>query len=333
MNVRRLLFALGSLVALVTPAFADAPGSIDVTCDVDRTQFRTAARSLSGSDTVTFRLWSDATPGAPDAQIGSDYTIALSALNVIKRYTDRYDHVTPRKSARVEAAIGSDESPVLLPVGGVAYVDLTVATTTLGCDNAATNSPTLRRRLQAAPFARESSHAETCDTCTTAGPPLVPGAACASNERLTWSGTAFVCSPEISARVHFTSDLAIAGATLYVIDWDSERWDTASIHNTSVNPSRLTAPVEGIYQIFCSVWWDSGGSGGHFVHLRHNGGTYLASQAMPAYALGPILSGVTVNTVYRLAAGEYLECLVNSESASSVSAGGFSSEFGLVKLN
>ena len=58
-----------------------------------------------------------------------------SAVAVFKRHADRYDGVKPRKTARIDAAIGSDGSPVLLPLDGIAWMDLTVGSTTLGCDD------------------------------------------------------------------------------------------------------------------------------------------------------------------------------------------------------
>jgi hypothetical protein len=208
MTIRRSFLVLALLALSSKSATSAVPGSAEITCDVDRTQFRTAARVLQSTDSVTFRLWTDEDPSPPNTQIGSDYMVPLSALNVIKRYTDRYDHVSPRKSARIGAVIGSDGSPVVLPVDGIAYIDVTVGAATLGCDHAATASATQRRRVQAVAFAVESGHSETCEACDSVAPPLVPPAACAPDEKLVWTGSAFSCEPSLTCL--FTSEV---GAT------------------------------------------------------------------------------------------------------------------------
>lgn len=64
--------------------------------------------------------------------------------------------------------VGSDGSPVLLPANGQAYLEVQVGTSLFGCDFAATGDPSIRRRLQSVPFAQESDHSDTCETCTVA---------------------------------------------------------------------------------------------------------------------------------------------------------------------
>lgn len=63
------LFRVLSILALASialPALADVPGSIEVTCDVSRTDFRLAA---FGQSDVKFKLWSTPTAGT---QLGAD---------------------------------------------------------------------------------------------------------------------------------------------------------------------------------------------------------------------------------------------------------------------
>lgn len=315
MKIPRLLPSLTMLAFLPARGFADTPGAVEITCDVDRTQFRSAART-SPPD-VTFRLWSDSDPGAPDSQIGPDYTIALSDLNVIKRYTDRYDGVGPRKTARIQAAIGSDASPVVLPVGGVAYLDLTVGSTTLGCDHAASGSTTARRRLQAVAFARESNHSETCETCES------------------------IASP-VSARVAINSNHVIANSALTSLSWDAERWDTgcpgAGVFDGGA-PSRLTACSTGKYLVFANITWNNFPTGYRFAGLRVNGAPPLiASQQTTADVTTN--SDSSISTVIDLAAGDYVEVVVFQNngtpvevSPSSAPPASTAPAFGITKLH
>lgn len=160
--MRKEMLAIGFVVASALNGIAAVPGGIEITCDVPRTKFRTAA---SGQTVVNFRLWSMASGGS---QLGSDYTVTTGSLAVAKRYTDKYDSVSSRKTARINAVIGSDGSPVLLPSDGQAYLEVQVGTSVFGCDLAASGSESTRRRLLSVAFARESSHSQTCETCTTA---------------------------------------------------------------------------------------------------------------------------------------------------------------------
>lgn len=320
MRFHRFYLLLGMLALFPARAHADAPGSIDLTCDVDRTQFRNAARLLSSSDPVTFRLWTDQDPALPNTQIGSDYTVPLSGLNVIKRYTDRYDGVKPRKTERIEAAIGSDGSPVVLPNDGVAYVDVTVGTAVLGCDHAATNSPTSRRRLQAVAFARESSHSETCETCTS--------------------------TTDISAVLYSSTSPNIPSDTATTISWDIEASDTANLHDSS-DPTRLVIPPGqgGKYLIYGRAVWNnvSGGIRSIYIRIGGLGGQILTGQMIPGS--GAQNGWQSVSTVHHLDPGDSVVFTVFQDSGAPLqlsggqnvnpgSSGGSSgaSEFGITKL-
>ncbi len=146
----RFLAAL-AFVCVPLATRADVPGGLEVTCDLDRKTFRTAA---AGQSDVRFKLFPAPTGGT---QLGSEYTVPTSSLVVFKRYTEKFDSVSKRKSVRINAVIGSDGSPVLLPADGLAWMEVAVGTQTLGCDFAATGSATARRRLQSVPFAREGT--------------------------------------------------------------------------------------------------------------------------------------------------------------------------------
>jgi hypothetical protein len=314
MRFSRPLSAL-ALVSVVSPVFADVPGSTDVTCDLDRAQFRTAARALPAGSNVTFRLWTDATPGSPDTQIGTDYIVPAADLVVVKRFTEKFDSVAKRKTGRINAMIGSDASPVLLPVDGIAYLDLTVGSTTLGCDLASTGNALTRRRLQSVAFSRESNHSETCETCTT--------------------------STDISARVFNSTDIPIPcysccpGCTTVVLPFDSERWDTAGIHDPG-QPDRLTAPVAGKYFIYGHIRWQSSAAGTYrIVDVRVNGiGGSVIVSASNAPTSGFLDQNVA--THFELQAGEFVVLTATQDSGGTLNVTSpgqkNSPEFGMVKL-
>jgi len=307
------LFAAILMAAIAAPSLATVPGGIDVTCDVPRSgspNFRTAS---SQQTTVVFRLYDDPTAGN---QIGPDYIVPMSNLAAAKRYTDHYDSVAPRKAMRINATIGSDGSAVVLPSGGQAWLGIVVGTNTFGCDFAATGSVAARRRLESSPFVRESNHSATCDSCVHAD----------------------AVASEVSARVRLSGSVFIPDATDTTVSWDAEQWDTAGLHDPSVNPSRLTVPVgeDGTYLIFANIMWNNVNGGIRSVSV-HTGGRFLGGQQVPGTSAQN--GWVSVSTVYQLSSGDYVTCSVYQNSGAPLDiVGGIAgtpnySEFGMIKLH
>ena len=100
--------------------------------------------------------------------------------------------------------------------------------------------------------------------------------------------------------------------------FDSERWDTNALHDTSSNTSRLTAPVDGRYHIFGHVDFDSAAGGFRRVVIRVNGAgnEEIAVQTGPGDALHDTV--LSVSTHYELMAGDYVELVVCQDSGAPV---------------
>jgi hypothetical protein len=196
------------LASLAIPAYAAVPGSIEVTCDVDRKAFRSLANAAPD---VTFRLWDAETGGS---QCGPDHIVPMQDLRVFKAKTDRFDGQRPRKFGEIRA-VGSDAQPIELCAGAETWMDVTVSTTTLTCEFSAdpNSKPGVlpdapaRRRLQSVAFARESSHSETCDLCTE--------------------------TTDVSVRVFPSGSISIPTDTNFPVPFDMERWDTNGLHALS----------------------------------------------------------------------------------------------------
>lgn len=237
----------------------------------------------------------------------------MGSLAVAKRYTDKYDSVTPRKAVRINATIGSDGSPVLLPANGQAWLEVMVGSTTLGCDFAATGNPTARRRLQSVAFSRESNHSETCETCRT--------------------------SADASARVFNSTTTSIASDAVVALAFDSERWDTDNIHD-AVNPTRLTARTAGKYLIFGEVIFDANATGNRTVFIRENqvDADVLARVNVPAASIAQTTlsrTAISISTHAQLGQGDFVELYAVQNSGGVLNVGTPSegvSEFGMVKL-
>ncbi len=136
----------------------------------------------------------------------------------------------------------------------------------------------------------------------------------------------------ISASVYNSSNLSIPDGAETVLTFNSERWDSDTIHSTSSNTSRLTATTAGLYDIGASVRFASGAGTEREVHLRLNGATDIALIAPVPTGFGEFLN---LTRHYSLAAGDYVEVIVYQDSGGAlnvVASGNFSPEFWMTRL-
>jgi hypothetical protein len=122
---------------------------------------------------------------------------------------------------------------------------------------------------------------------------------------------------DVSARAFNSADVNIPQLKLgewASLTFDSERWDTANLHETATNSGRLKAPAAGKYYLFANITWESPiGSGLWGLRLQLNGKTVIAEQTLPNSA-APYRVSMSVGTVFALAAGDYVEAQVFQNS-------------------
>jgi uncharacterized protein YjbI with pentapeptide repeats len=63
-----------------------------------------------------------------------------------------------------------------------------------------------------------------------------------------------------AVRVNNTTAQNVPSSTFTTLSFDSELFDTASMHSTSSSPELLTAPVGGIYEVSAWLQWGFGGT-------------------------------------------------------------------------
>ncbi len=148
---------IGPLLAalLAGPVLAAAPGSTEITCDVDRTQFRALAQ---GQTHAVFRLWDSDVGGV---QCGA-HAVPTSDIVALYLKTDSFDGVPRKRFLELRTVLGDNAAPASICAGADTWLDVTVGTTTLGCDVSG------RRRLHSVAYARNA----------VAGPPGPAGTAC-----------------------------------------------------------------------------------------------------------------------------------------------------------
>jgi hypothetical protein len=143
---------------------------------------------------------------------------------------------------------------------------------------------------------------------------------------------------DISARVFNSTDVTVPQlkpGEWQSLTFDSERWDSANLHETATNSGRLKGPVAGKYYIFGNITSETPiGSGLWGLRLQLNGKTVIAEQTLPNTAAQFRIS-MSVGTLYALAAGDYVEAQVFQNSGSPLllrHIPATSPEFGMAKV-
>ena len=129
-------------------------------------------------------------------------------------------------------------------------------------------------------------------------------------------------------RVYNSAAISVANATDQALTFNSERYDTDTMHSTAANTSRITFTTAGTYTIKGHVSFAANATGQRTLMVRLGGATILAVQKTQATSAGSV--ELTVDTEYAFTAGQYVELVVsqNSGGALDVSAGGnYSPEF------
>lgn len=114
----------------------------------------------------------------------------------------------------------------------------------------------------------------------------------------------------VGARAYNSGNIAISNNTVTALTFDSERFDTDTIHSTSTNTGRLTCNTAGKYLIIAQVQWAAAAGGRRAVRIRLNGSTNIAIEEEGSVADAIGNPQFTVSTIYDLSVSDYVECVV-----------------------
>lgn len=118
----------------------------------------------------------------------------------------------------------------------------------------------------------------------------------------------------VGARVYRNAAWSVPNATATAIPWDSESYDSGTIHDNTTNPSRLVAPVTGKYSVKAGVRFGTAGAAGNFLSLKLYKG---ASQMSAIWYAGTTASiSLPFDDDIHLIAGEYIELLAYQDTGS-----------------
>jgi len=136
------------------------------------------------------------------------------------------------------------------------------------------------------------------------------------------------------ARVFHSTTQSLANANLTALNFNSERWDNNSIHDTSTNNSRLTLNRVGLWAVFANVGFAFHATGSRSIQIQMNGNIAdrYGAGLVAAASAGSVETIISVYTEIRAAAvTDYVELLAFQDSGGSLNTAvisKFSPDFG-----
>ncbi len=140
----------------------------------------------------------------------------------------------------------------------------------------------------------------------------------------------------IGARVFNSAAIVATDGVVVNLTFDSERFDTDTIHSTVLNTDRLTAITAGVYVIVCNIRWVAAiGGTRRALFFQLNGITNIASDEKDPPDNVNAVPDHELSTIYELAANDYVIAQVFQDSGANINisaVGNVSPEFMMVKI-
>jgi hypothetical protein len=118
--------------------------------------------------------------------------------------------------------------------------------------------------------------------------------------------TGMLTAPPMVSLTH-SAALDFPNSTFHPLPFDTELFDNANMHDPLVNPSRITAPIDGVYRVDAGVGFVAAAGGPRELVIRRIGIERLASQTGNATSAGTFDFHLSASVVVQLDAGEYVE--------------------------
>jgi len=135
-----------------------------------------------------------------------------------------------------------------------------------------------------------------------------------------------------ACRVYHNAAQSIPDNTTTTLVFNSERYDTDTMHSTVSNTSRITFTNAGVYLVTLNFSF-AGGTALTWAQgrIRLNGATLLGLTDVPG-APASFSQSISVATTYKFAAGDYVEALAYQDNVPNVAvnvsaSGNYSPEF------
>lgn len=142
-----------------------------------------------------------------------------------------------------------------------------------------------------------------------------------------------VSAQAIGARVFHNTTQSIPNNASTLVNFNSERFDTDTIHDTVTNNSRLTCKTAGVYLIVGHLGYAANGTGERVAQILLNGTTAIVTESGVPTSSNQFR--LTATTVYSLALNDFVQLVAyqTSGGALNTEAGGnYSPEFMMIRL-
>ncbi len=134
--------------------------------------------------------------------------------------------------------------------------------------------------------------------------------------------TTFISGQSRASVFHSTTQ-SLTSATPAALNFDSEDFDTGTLHDTATNNTRVTIPANntGAYLLIGGTGFAPNATGYRQLDLRKNGTTILTSITVPSNTAGAPTGLYQVSFVAVLTASEYVELVATQNSGGALNVG------------
>lgn len=150
------------------------------------------------------------------------------------------------------------------------------------------------------------------------------------------SDIVFQANADIGARVTHDTTQSVANTGFTTLAFNTEKFDTDTIHDTSTNNSRLTCKTTGKYLISANITFAANATGYRQLVFLLNGTTYIASVINQAPTTGGATGSMLISTIYSLTANDYVEVQAAQSSGGALnvlSGSEYTPEFMMQKID
>lgn len=144
-----------------------------------------------------------------------------------------------------------------------------------------------------------------------------------------WSTPAGGSTPTfVGARGFNSATQNITNVTITPITFNSENYDTNTVHDTGSNTSRFTVPSgkDGYWRFSGGTAWDTNNTNSRYLWWRKNGTTEINGGMVNAIAISSGLAQTAAGVTLLLAAADYMELMVYQDSGGTRAIGGTSGD-------
>jgi hypothetical protein len=166
--------------------------------------------------------------------------------------------------------------------------------------------------------------------------PYVPPAAVVTGTTITsaWgtsvkTGMDYLANPP-ACRVYHNAAQATVNNVALALSFNSERYDTNTMHDTVTNNGRITIKTAGLYHVYASIEFAANATGFRQIYFQVNGATIIAASSIPTPGTG-VGAGLVLSTEWKFAVNDYILCVVAQNSGGGLnvlSGNAYTPEFG-----